>query len=103
MGNFGVFGIKYDDLQTGIKETITSMIIAILLAEAIEALPTLTHPNLKHGTWCVRYIEGGNKETLVVPDSCYIFVDRYVVPGETEETCIQQMLAYWQYLWESRP
>ena len=61
------------------------------LAEAIEALPTLTHPNLKHGTWCVRYIEGGNKGTLVVPDSCYIFVDRYVVPGETEETCIQQM------------
>lgn len=62
------------------------------LAEAIEALPTLTHPNLKHGTWCVRYIEGGNKGTLVVPDSCYIFVDRYVVPGETEETCIQQMM-----------
>ena len=48
-------------------------------------------PNLKHGTSCVRYIEGGNKGTLVVPDSCYIFVDRYVVPGETEETCIQQM------------
>lgn len=62
------------------------------LAAAIEALPTLTHPNLKHGTWCVRYMEGGNAGTLVVPESCYLFVDRYVVPGETEETCIAQMM-----------
>lgn len=29
------------------------------LAAAIEALPTLQHPHLKHGTWCVRYMEGG--------------------------------------------
>lgn len=62
------------------------------LAAAIEALPTLTHPDLKHGTWCVRYMEGGNAGTLVVPDSCYIFVDRYVVPGENDETCIRQIL-----------
>lgn len=62
------------------------------LAAAIEALPTLTHPNLKHGTWCVRHMEGGNKGTLVVPEVCNIFVDRYVVPGEDEKTCIQQML-----------
>ena len=62
------------------------------LAAAIEALPTLPHPKLKHGTWCVRYMEGGNPGTLVVPDSCYIFVDRYVVPGETEESCMQQIL-----------
>ena len=53
------------------------------LAAAIEALPTLQHPHLKHGTWCVRYMEGGNPGTLVVPERCYIFVDRYVVPGET--------------------
>ena len=62
------------------------------LAAAIEALPTLTHPDLKHGTWCVRYMEGGNAGTLVVPDSCYLFVDRYVVPGENDETCIAQIL-----------
>ena len=62
------------------------------LAAAIEALPTLTHPHLKHGTWCVRYMEGGNAGTLVVPDSCYIFVDRYVVPGENDETCIAQIM-----------
>lgn len=62
------------------------------LAAAIEALPTLTHPNLKHGTWCVRYMEGGNAGTLVVPDSCYLFVDRYVVPGEDDQTCIAQIM-----------
>lgn len=62
------------------------------LAAAIEALPTLTHPNLKHGTWCVRYLEGGNASTLIVPDSCYLFVDRYVVPGEDDQTCIAQIL-----------
>ena len=32
------FGIKYDDLQTGIKETITSMIIAILILLAVGVL-----------------------------------------------------------------
>ena len=67
------------------------MISAGKLAAAIEALPTLKHPNLKHGTWCVRYLSGGNMGTLVVPDTCYMFVDRYVVPGETDETCIAQM------------
>ena len=62
------------------------------LAAAIEALPTQTHPNLKHGTWCVRYMEGGNLGTLVVPDRCFLFVERYVVPGEDEASCIQQIL-----------
>ena len=61
------------------------------LAAAIEALPTAAHPDLKHGTWCVRYITGGNAGTLVVPDSCYLLVERFVVPGENDETCIAQM------------
>ncbi|MEA4987663.1 MAG: M20/M25/M40 family metallo-hydrolase [Anaerovorax sp.] len=62
------------------------------LAEAIEKLPTLTHPNLKHGTWCVRHIEGGVKNALIVPERCDLFVDRYVVPGEDFETCKKQIL-----------
>lgn len=62
------------------------------LAAAIEALPTLQHPHLKHGTCCVRYMEGGNPGTLVVPEKCYLFVDRYVVPGETDEICIAQIM-----------
>lgn len=69
-----------------------ALVSAGKLAAAIEALPTLTHPYLNHGTWCVRYMEGGNPGTLVVPDSCYLFVDRYVVPGENDETCIAQIL-----------
>lgn len=68
-----------------------ALISAGKLAAAIEELPTLTHPKLEHGTWCVRYMSGGNSGALVVPDSCYMFVDRYVVPGETEESCIAQM------------
>ena len=62
------------------------------LAAAIEALPTLRHPHLKHGTWCVRYMEGGNPGTLIVPEKCCLFVDRYVVPGETDEICIAQIM-----------
>ena len=68
-----------------------ALISAGRLAAAIEALPTLTHPKLHHGTWCVRYLAGGNSGALVVPDSCYMFVDRYVVPGEDEAMCIRQM------------
>ena len=35
-----------------------AIILAGKMAEAIEALPTATHPKLEKGTWCVRYIEG---------------------------------------------
>lgn len=69
-----------------------ALISAGRLAAAIEALPTLTHPKLRAGTWCVRRLEGGSAGALVVPDSCYMFVDRYVVPGETAEGCVRQIL-----------
>jgi len=69
----------------------SALIHAARLAQAIEALPTLTHPHLRHGTWCVRHIEGGTKGALIVPDTCTLFVDRYVVPGEDDTTCIAQM------------
>lgn len=68
-----------------------AIITAGKLAEAIEALPTATHPKLIKGTWCVRYMCGGSTATLIVPDSCLIFLDRYVVPGENEESCIKQI------------
>ena len=42
-----------------------ALISAGRLAAAIEALPTLTHPKLHHGTWCVRYLAGGNSGALV--------------------------------------
>ncbi|MCI5851244.1 MAG: M20/M25/M40 family metallo-hydrolase [Sutterellaceae bacterium] len=68
-----------------------ALISAGKLAAAIEALPTKSHPKLHHGTWCVRRLEGGSTGALIVPDSCYMFVDRYVVPGETAEICISQI------------
>jgi len=37
-------------------------------------------------------MEGGNPGTLVVPEKCHLFVDRYVVPGETDEICIAQIM-----------
>lgn len=69
----------------------SAIINASKLAMAIEALPTATHPKLKHGTWCIRYIEGGYKDTLIVPDKVDLFVERYVVPGEDEDTALRQI------------
>lgn len=69
-----------------------AIINASKLAIEIEKLPTLVHPVLGGGTWCIRHIEGGIKNTLSVPDTCQLFVDRYTVPGETFETCKEQIL-----------
>lgn len=69
-----------------------AVISAAKLAIAIEKLPTEIHPDLGGGTWCIRHIEGGIKTTLSVPDSCKLFVDRYVVPGESFESCKNQII-----------
>ncbi|MDR0648991.1 MAG: M20/M25/M40 family metallo-hydrolase [Synergistaceae bacterium] len=68
-----------------------AVINASKLAVAVEGLPTAKHPEAGSGTWCVRHIEGGIKGTLSVPDRCGIFIDRYVVPGETPEGCVAQI------------
>lgn len=70
---------------------VNAIILAGKLAEEIEKLPTLSHPQLKSGTWIVRHIEGGPTGTLIVPESCYMLVERYVVPGENEESCKKQI------------
>ncbi len=69
-----------------------AVISASKLAIAIENLDTLNHDELGKGTWVIRHIEGGVKNALIVPESCTLFVDRYVVPGETFEVCKQQIL-----------
>ena len=69
-----------------------AVISASKLAIEIENLPTLIHERLGGGTWCIRNIEGGIKDTLSVPDSCELFVDRYVVPGEDMESCTAQIM-----------
>jgi succinyl-diaminopimelate desuccinylase len=68
-----------------------AIIDAAKLALAVENLPTAVHPEAGAGTWCVRHIEGGIKTTLSVPDKCGVFIDRYVVPGESAESCIEQV------------
>ena len=73
------------------EEGENAIITAGKLAAEIEKLPTLQHPKLKHGTWCIRHIEGGNPNALIVPDSCYMLVERFTVPGESYETCEKQL------------
>jgi succinyl-diaminopimelate desuccinylase len=70
----------------------SAIINASKLAVEIEKLPTKIHPIMGEGTWCIRHIEGGIKETLNVPDRCQLFVDRYTTPEETFDTCKYQIL-----------
>ena len=70
----------------------SAIINASKLAIEIEKLPTIVHPQMGEGTWCIRHIEGGIKSTLNVPDRCCIFVDRYTTPEETFHTCKEQIL-----------
>lgn len=70
----------------------SAIINASKLAVEIENLPTKVHPLMGEGTWCIRHIEGGIKDTLNVPDRCQLFVDRYTTPGETFDTCKYQIL-----------
>lgn len=68
-----------------------AIISAARLAEALEAIEPLEHPEMGRGSGCVRHIEGGTRLTLQVPDSCRIFYERYVVPGETNEMVLAQV------------
>lgn len=70
-----------------------AVIDASRLAIEVEKLPTALHPAVGSGTWCVRHIEGGIRGTLSVPDKCALFIDRYVVPGESMEGCVAQILS----------
>lgn len=74
------------------EEGENAIVTAGKLAGEIEKLPTLTHPNLKHGSWSVRCISGGDEGSLTIPGVCTMMLDRFVVPGETYETCEKQLL-----------
>lgn len=70
----------------------SAILNAAKIAEGIEKLPTLSHPKLGNGSWCIRHISGGTKTTLNVPEKCELFIDRYVVPGEDYESSKKQIL-----------
>ena len=69
-----------------------AIITAGMFAAEIEKLPTATHPQMNRGNWCVRTIEGGYHNALKVCDECKMGIERYVVPGESVDSCRMQMV-----------
>ena len=64
-----------------------SRIVAVL-----DRLRLKEHPLFGAGTVCTLKIEGGYKEySMVVPEHCEVVITRLTVPGETRETCVQDM------------
>lgn len=57
---------------------------------ALEKIEYLEHHILGRGSSTVLAMEGGTR-TLSVPESCRIKLDRHYVPGETMESCLQQL------------
>lgn len=57
---------------------------ATRIIEVLGDLPIRSHPLLGPGSMCVLKITGGG-DSLSVPDSCTIRVDRHTVIGETQE------------------
>ena len=54
------------------------------LADALAAMDVGSHDQLGDGSVCPLKIDGGG-ETLSVPESCRLLIDRHVVVGETED------------------
>ena len=57
------------------------------LAGALSGMDVGSHSKLGDGSVCPLLIEGGG-ETLSVPESCHLLVDRHVVIGEDAETVL---------------
>ena len=64
-----------------------AVVAAGRIAAALEEMEVATHPLLGSGSVCPLRIEGGS-QTLSVPESCRLLVDRHVVPGETRATVL---------------
>jgi acetylornithine deacetylase/succinyl-diaminopimelate desuccinylase-like protein len=64
-----------------------AVVAAGLLADALSNMPVGSDPLLGKGSVCPLGIDGGG-ETLSVPESCRLVVDRHVVRGETEASVI---------------
>ncbi|WP_256302081.1 M20 family metallopeptidase [Haloarchaeobius salinus] len=64
-----------------------AVVAAGQLADALSKMPVGSHPLLGEGSVCPLSIDGGG-ETLSVPESCRLLVDRHVVPGETRESVL---------------
>ena len=68
---------------------VNAVVDAGRVAEALDGLDVDSHPKLGDGSVCPIRIEGGS-QTLSVPESAHLMVDRHVVPGETKEAVREQ-------------
>jgi len=59
------------------------------IADALSEMAVGTDPLLGEGSVCPLEIDGGS-ETLSVPESCRLLVDRHVVRGETRESVLAE-------------
>ncbi len=84
---------------------------AAKIVETLADVPIREHPRLGKGSVCVLKIEGGG-ESLSVPDTCIIRLDRHVVPPETMEDVMSDVKraaskanvrSKVEYRWMSRP
>ncbi|MFC7228646.1 M20/M25/M40 family metallo-hydrolase [Salinirubellus salinus] len=66
-----------------------AVVAASRIAAALEEMEVGSHPLLGSGSVCPLRIEGGS-QTLSVPESCRLLVDRHVVPGETSGTVLSE-------------
>ena len=70
-------------------EGVNAVVDAGRVAEALDGLDVASHPKLGDGSVCPLMVEGGG-QTLSVPESARLLVDRHVVPGETREAVREQ-------------
>ena len=70
-------------------EGINAVVDAGRVAETLADMDVDSHPDLGDGSVCPLKIEGGS-QTLSVPESARLMVDRHVVPGETRDAVREQ-------------
>ncbi len=73
------------------QEGENALISAARLAVELERLPVGEHPEMGKGSPCLRRLSGGEPTVLKVPDHAEMMYERYVVPGETQESVWQQV------------
>ena len=74
--------------QDGVN-AIEEMAVAL---SSLDSLHQVEYPGLGIGPISTLKIDGGYKEyAVVVPDHCEAIISRMIVPGETSETCKQDM------------
>jgi acetylornithine deacetylase/succinyl-diaminopimelate desuccinylase family protein len=64
---------------------------AAVLLNALQEIQGPTHPRMGRSTVNTLRIEGGQEETMLVPDNCRIVIDRCLVPGYPSKTALEDL------------